>query len=160
MLYEVITIPVSATDRVVFNRKGDGYISRLDSDSDGIPQVAMAQAQSQAPASNQASKPKAAVATSRVVKGQIRAAFGTDARLSGLTANQIVQVTRLFQGRIDFRRDLRKGDHFKVLLDKPAVITSYSIHYTKLYDWWRTPRPAPWHHCWGLRRRPACPAAP
>lgn len=122
-LVQQLSIPVSATERVVFNRKGDGYLSRLESLTDGIPQVAMAQPspQTQATVSSQSSKPKTAVATSRVVKGKISSAFGTDARLSGLTANQIVQVTRLFQGRIDFRRDLRKGDSFKVLLDKPAA---------------------------------------
>ena len=67
------------------------------------------------------SKPARVVPGSPVFKGTINAAFGRSARNAGLNAQQIRQITRLFQGRIDFRRDLRRGDSYRVLLDKPVV---------------------------------------
>lgn len=58
---------------------------------------------------------------SRVLKGTISGSFAVSARTAGLSAGHIHQVTRMFRGRIDFKRDLKKGDNFKVLFDKNSV---------------------------------------
>jgi murein DD-endopeptidase len=62
-----------------------------------------------------------AIRPTRVLRGTISGTFGNSARSAGLSAGHIHQVTRLFQGRIDFRRDLKKGDTFKVLFDRNAI---------------------------------------
>lgn len=62
-----------------------------------------------------------AIRPTRVLRGTIAGSFANSARSAGLSAGHIHQVTRLFQGRIDFRRDLKKGDTFKVLFDRNAI---------------------------------------
>ncbi|WP_024871372.1 peptidoglycan DD-metalloendopeptidase family protein [Tolumonas lignilytica] len=62
-----------------------------------------------------------AVRPTRVLRGTISGSFGNSARNAGLSAGHIHQVARLFQGRIDFRRDLKSGDKFKVLFDRNTV---------------------------------------
>ncbi len=62
-----------------------------------------------------------AVRPTRVLSGKISGTFGASARSAGLSAGHIHQVARLFQGQIDFRRDLKKGDSFKVLFDRNTV---------------------------------------
>ncbi len=66
-----------------------------------------------------AEPPKPVAKPSRVLRGNINGAFVASARNAGLTNNQIHRVASMFRGRIDFRRDLRKGDTFRVLFDKP-----------------------------------------
>jgi murein DD-endopeptidase len=62
-----------------------------------------------------------AIKPTRVLHGKISGTFATSARASGLSIGHIHQIARLFQGRIDFRRDLRSGDTFRVLFDKNAI---------------------------------------
>jgi murein DD-endopeptidase len=76
-------------------------------------------AKAQAAEKKEAARP--AIRPTRVLRGTISGTFGNSARSAGLSAGHIHQVTRLFQGRIDFRRDLKKGDTFKVLFDRNAV---------------------------------------
>lgn len=61
------------------------------------------------------------VRPTRVLHGKIAGTFAASARNAGLSAGHVHQVARLFQGQIDFRRDLKKGDTFKVLFDRNAV---------------------------------------
>jgi murein DD-endopeptidase len=61
------------------------------------------------------------VRPTRVLRGTINGSFANSARNAGLSAGHIHQITRLFQGQIDFRRDLKSGDAFKVLFDRNAV---------------------------------------
>jgi len=61
------------------------------------------------------------VRPTRVLRGTINGSFASSARNAGLSAGHIHQITRLFQGQIDFRRDLKSGDTFKVLFDRNAV---------------------------------------
>lgn len=78
-----------------------------------------AKADVKAKAEKVAEVPKPAPKPSRVLRGNINGAFVASARNAGLTNNQIHRVASMFRGRIDFRRDLRKGDSFRVLFDKP-----------------------------------------
>lgn len=76
-------------------------------------------AQAQAAEKKEAARP--AVRPTRVLHGKITGTFATSARSAGLSAGHVHQVARLFQGQIDFRRDLKKGDTFKVLFDRNAI---------------------------------------
>ena len=131
-----LAIPLDGERRVLFERKGENYVSRIEplsadaakfvsnSDDDEVakPQEKVAaatkpEAQKTAKAENKSEK--VAARPKRVVKGSISGPFVTSARNAGLTNNQIHKVANMFRGRIDFRRDLRHGDTFKVLFDKP-----------------------------------------
>ncbi len=110
-----LRIALDQGNHVLFERKGDRYVAHLEN-AQGVTQTVAAKS---TPAAEQ---PRARVVPgSPVIKGKISSAFSASARSAGLTANQVRQVSRLFQGRIDFRRDLRRGDSFRVLLDKPSV---------------------------------------
>lgn len=144
-----LTIPLDESRRILFLRKGDNFASSIEAiDGEGLPSTAVdsktdaknssnskvestvqekAQAKpidlkSDATKSNakEESKPlRPEARPTRVLKGTINGAFVISARNAGLTNSQIHKVARLFQGRIDFRRDLKKGDSFRVLFDKP-----------------------------------------
>lgn len=130
-----LAIPLDGDRRVLFIRQGDSYISRIEantaltSEDDDQPTPAasksMQVADSKEPAKatalvdDKAAAKKAVPKPSRVIKGKIAGAFVVSARNSGLTNNQIHRVANMFRGRIDFRRDLHKGDTFQVLFDKP-----------------------------------------
>ena len=142
-----LAIPQENSRRVLFERKGDAFTSRIEVWHDeeykpldaGRPaEVTAAEekaqqkdksktsdAQLQQKSQTAGAKPDAdkgtrpAARPTRVRKGTISGPFVISARNAGLTNTQIHRVARLFQGRIDFRRDLKKGDTFKVLFDKP-----------------------------------------
>lgn len=144
-----LAIPQENNKQVIFERKGEAFTSRLETWSDdeerplnaGRPTeiaaaeekaqkekdkaklqgVETAQPQKNQVARTEKSEDKASrpVRPTRVLRGTVSGPFVTSARSAGLTNPQIHRVARLFQGRIDFRRDLKKGDTFKVLFDKP-----------------------------------------
>ncbi len=163
-----LSIPLEQDKRVIFERSGDDYKSRIeqgdaataddnkqesvsaaDADSaddnsktnatttteekskvskkeaariaaeEKADKKAAEKAKAQAAEKKEAARP--AIRPTRVLRGTISGTFGNSARSAGLSAGHIHQVTRLFQGRIDFRRDLKKGDTFKVLFDRNAV---------------------------------------
>ena len=59
--------------------------------------------------------------SSKVLMGTItRGIFITDAKKAGLTSPHISRIIKIYKGRINFRRDLRKGDSFRVLFDRPS----------------------------------------
>jgi murein DD-endopeptidase len=135
-----LAIPLDGERRVLFERQGDNYVSRVEpvsgdaakfvsntaddneevtkpqssvnTKSDAKPDLKTAKVDSK-------QKEVAVAPPSRVIKGSISGAFVTSARNAGLTNNQIHKVANMFRGRIDFRRDLRRGDNFRVLFDKP-----------------------------------------
>lgn len=134
-----LAIPLDGERRVLFERQGDNYVSRVepisgdaakfvsnatnDDESDTAkPQAkVVAKTDTKADLKTVKAEPKKEEPTarpSRVIKGSINGAFVTSARNAGLTNNQIHKVANMFRGRIDFRRDLRRGDTFKVLFDK------------------------------------------
>ncbi len=76
-------------------------------------------AKAQAAEKKEAARP--AIRPTRVLRGKIAGTFAASARNAGLSAAHVHQVARLFQGQIDFRRDLKKGDTFKVLFDRNAI---------------------------------------
>lgn len=143
---QLLAIPLDDTRRVLFERKDDAFTSRIETTSDdnsgktldaGRPAevtAAVDKAQkSQVKLDNKQDKSKPestarpderpevrpVARPTRILKGSISGPFVNSAREAGLTNTQIHRVARLFQGRIDFRRDLKKGDTFKVLFDKP-----------------------------------------
>ena len=59
--------------------------------------------------------------SSNVLMGTItRGVFITDAKKAGLTSAHISRIIKIYKGKINFRRDLRKGDSFRVLFDRPS----------------------------------------
>ena len=58
---------------------------------------------------------------SRALKGVIKGSFYLSARDAGLSAPQIQRVANLFQWQLNFARDLRQGDSFKVLVQREFV---------------------------------------
>lgn len=158
-----LSIPLELEKRVIFERKGDEYKSRIEQ-SDAAANdskqesVSVADADTAADESNKADSPaitaekakiskkeaariaaeekagkastqvaekkaavRPAIRPTRVLRGSITGSFGSSARSAGLSAGHIHQVARLFQGQIDFRRDLKNGDTFKVLFDRNAI---------------------------------------
>lgn len=56
-----------------------------------------------------------------VIAGKIvQGSFVRDGETAGLSHQQMRNISEIFRGKIDFRRDLKKGDTFKVLFDRPA----------------------------------------
>ena len=58
---------------------------------------------------------------SRALKGVIKGSFYLSARDAGLSANQIQRIANLFQWQLNFAKDLRQGDTFKVLVQREFV---------------------------------------
>ena len=58
---------------------------------------------------------------SRALTGVIKGSFYLSARDAGLSAPQIQRVANLFQWQLNFARDLRQGDRFKVLVQREFV---------------------------------------
>lgn len=56
----------------------------------------------------------ATIITGRIIQG----AFVIDGEAAGLTKQQLRKISDIYRGKIDFRRDLHKGDQFKVLFDR------------------------------------------
>lgn len=78
-----------------FTRDGDGYNSRVKTETSNWE--------------------------SRTLKGVIKGSFYLSARDAGLSASQIQHVANLFQWQLNFARDLRQGDSFKVLVQREFV---------------------------------------
>lgn len=78
-----------------FTRDGDGYNSRVKTETSNWE--------------------------SRALKGVIKGSFYLSARDAGLSASQIQHVANLFQWQLNFARDLRQGDSFKVLVQREFV---------------------------------------
>ncbi len=114
-----LSIPVNGTQSVLFQRSGDSFTSALTS----IQQIATAEADAddtyEPTVAADSDNVKAAQPVSRLIHGKISGAFVTSAKNAGLSSKHILRVVNMFRGRIDFRRDLRNGDQFKVLFDQP-----------------------------------------
>ncbi len=79
----------------IFTRDGDGYQSRLRTEESNWE--------------------------SRALSGVINGSFYISARNAGLSASQIQRVANLFQWQLNFAKDLRQGDSFKVLVQREYV---------------------------------------
>ncbi|MGL6350799.1 MAG: LysM-like peptidoglycan-binding domain-containing protein, partial [Aeromonas sp.] len=53
--------------------------------------------------------------------GVINGSFASSARNAGISANHIQRIANLFQWRMNFAKDLQKGDQFKVLVRQETV---------------------------------------
>ncbi|WP_372987140.1 LysM-like peptidoglycan-binding domain-containing protein [Marinobacter sp.] len=58
---------------------------------------------------------------SEVLRGTIEGSFYASALRAGLTENQIASVSQLFKHQVNFRRDLRAGDRFSVIIGQEMV---------------------------------------
>ena len=56
-----------------------------------------------------------------VVRGQINGSFYTSAIHAGLSEKTIMTINQLFKSKINFRRDLRAGDHFQVVMKRETI---------------------------------------
>ncbi|MCC4265435.1 murein DD-endopeptidase MepM [Oceanimonas baumannii] len=79
----------------IFSRSGDSYTSRL--------------------------KTEESRWESRSLSGTINGSFYLSARSAGLSAGQIQKVANLFQWQLNFARDLRQGDTFRVVVKREFV---------------------------------------
>lgn len=57
----------------------------------------------------------------KLISGDIQYSFTGSAEKAGLTAAETQILTDLLSSRIDFRRDIRAGDHFEVLLSQQSI---------------------------------------
>lgn len=56
-----------------------------------------------------------------VVRGEINGSFYTSAIHAGLSEKTIMTIDQLFKSKINFRRDLRAGDHFQVVMKRETI---------------------------------------
>ena len=63
-----------------------------------------------------------------VFQGSINGSFYTNAKRAGLSAGQIQQISNALQDKIDFNRQLRVGDTFRVLVAKQYIDGQYSFN--------------------------------
>ena len=56
-----------------------------------------------------------------VVHGEVNGSFYVSARKSGLSDNAVMTINQLLKNRLDFRRDLRAGDHFDVVMKRETI---------------------------------------
>lgn len=115
-----LSIPLNGSQAVLFEQTGDSFTSKLTT----IQQVASAEAEADDTyepviASDKTQSTPEKKVLSRLVSGQINGVFVNSAKEAGLNSKHILRIVNMFRGRIDFRRDLRKGDQFKVLFDQP-----------------------------------------
>ncbi len=106
---------VAATDSKISKKEA----ARIAAEEKADKQAAE-KANAQAAAKKEAAA-RTAIRPTRVLRGKVAGSFAASARSAGLSAGHIHQVSRLFQGQIDFRRDLKKDDTFKVLFDRNAI---------------------------------------
>lgn len=62
-----------------------------------------------------------------VVYGQISGSFYISAKRAGLSAGQIQKISNVLQDKLDFSRQLRSGDSFRVLVSKQYIDGEYSF---------------------------------
>ncbi|TCK08113.1 peptidoglycan DD-metalloendopeptidase family protein [Marinobacterium mangrovicola] len=55
------------------------------------------------------------------ITGEIGRSFSVDAEAQGLDVRDVYQITRLLKEKINFSRDIRKGDSFEVLVSRQYV---------------------------------------
>lgn len=58
-----------------------------------------------------------------VVRGNIQGSFYTSGLAAGLSKGQVIQIGQLLKSKLDFRRDLRAGDTFEVLVGREMTTT-------------------------------------
>jgi murein DD-endopeptidase len=116
-----LEIPAGEDSNVVFERTKTGFRAFVDGDEATTPTLKKADVVEKVDVAEEAPKAKPVLRPTRIAKGAVKGSFAASAQAAGLNATQTRQVVRFFQGRIDFRRHLNKGDTFRVLLDRPMV---------------------------------------
>ncbi len=132
---------VSSSSYLVVEASEDGYSARVENNMpefpDELPKPKMVavpfryvggQIQFQDPATGEwsfASKAKiktisAASHGRSYFEGRVKDSFYKAAETAGMAPSQIMELIDVFACEIDFRKDIRKGDAFKVLLDRPG----------------------------------------
>ena len=122
-----LSIPLNSKQAILFELKNNTYIStfttpqEIHQEEEDNDDMVTNKSTQQSDTENTTS---ISSRSSRLISGTINGAFVHSAKASGLTDRQVIRVVNMFKGRIDFRRDLRKGDSFKVLFDKPNDSTA------------------------------------
>ncbi|MGM0701341.1 MAG: peptidoglycan DD-metalloendopeptidase family protein [Pseudomonadota bacterium] len=60
-------------------------------------------------------------AAQRLFAGTVSGSFVRSAQATGLSINEVSQVSRLLEKKLDFRRDTRRGDEFQVLVESDVI---------------------------------------
>lgn len=55
----------------------------------------------------------------RIISANVTDSFVSSTKRAGLIDRKILGIINIFKGRVDFHRDIHKGDHFKILFDRP-----------------------------------------
>ncbi|MGM0535842.1 MAG: peptidoglycan DD-metalloendopeptidase family protein [Pseudomonadota bacterium] len=64
---------------------------------------------------------RAGEATQRLFAGSISGSFARSAKATGLTSAEVAELSRVLEKKLDFRRDTRRGDRFKVLVESDLI---------------------------------------
>ena len=56
-----------------------------------------------------------------VTRGQIEGSFYLSASSTGLSDNSVMTITQLLKNTLNFKRDLRAGDHFQVIMERETI---------------------------------------
>jgi len=76
----------------------------------------------QPPKASKASKPK--IVKARLYSGKIHKTFSQSASKAGVSKRHIKQLESLFAEQINFRKDLRRGDKFKVIVRGDKILAA------------------------------------
>ncbi|AGH80303.1 peptidase M23B [Psychromonas sp. CNPT3] len=97
----VLKVIIDRASTLTFTLKGDEYVSLLET--------------------------KKGVWSHSLYKGIISGSFYINAKHAGLSAGQIQQISNALEEKINFNRQLRAGDSFKVLVAKNYIDGTYSF---------------------------------
>lgn len=112
-----LSIPASSGRQAVFVRQsGDKFQLLMEAANQALPAMS-----DEVTSAEKTEKQKSSQRPTRVLQGSIQGTFVQSAKAAGLGSDHIRRIIRVFQGRVDFRRDLKKGDSFRVLLDHQTV---------------------------------------
>ncbi|MBB3141860.1 peptidoglycan DD-metalloendopeptidase family protein [Halomonas organivorans] len=64
---------------------------------------------------------RAGEATQRLYAGTISGSFARSAQSTGLTSAEVAELSHVLEKKLDFRRDTRRGDHFRVLVESDLI---------------------------------------
>nr|WP_321241230.1 peptidoglycan DD-metalloendopeptidase family protein [uncultured Tolumonas sp.] len=112
-----LSMPLQADKAIIFQRKAGSYRRYIDTHDAALSTPNNRSVNERVSATEQ--EQKAFVRPSRLLKATINGSFALSARNAGFSTAHVRQITRLFQGRVDFRHDLSKGDSVRVLFDRP-----------------------------------------
>ncbi|XKE44460.1 peptidoglycan DD-metalloendopeptidase family protein [Halomonas organivorans] len=64
---------------------------------------------------------RAGEATQRLYAGTVNGSFARSAQATGLTSAEVARLSHVLEKKLDFRRDTRRGDRFRVLVESDLI---------------------------------------